>query len=174
MSQTIKLRSSTTSSEVRRVLASHRGQAMIETVLAVIIVTFVFLTLFKLSHALTGKILLEHAAMRVARARAVGLNGFMCVKTARVAILPVAGERTWPAEDDGQEDGDEVSRARLYMMTPDGAYADGLLQYENWPRLGLTCGSAGDTHTSLKTDWFDLKGEAVLDSFPVYMNDMGL
>ena len=67
------------------------GQAMVETVLAVLIISFLFLALFKLSHMLTGKIMLEHAAMRVARARAVGMNEFMCLKAARVAVIPVAG-----------------------------------------------------------------------------------
>ena len=78
------------------------GQAMIETVLAVLIITFVFLGLFKLSHMLTGKIMLEHAAMRVARARAVGFNDFMCVKTARAAVrvascAPRSGEPKVPS-----------------------------------------------------------------------------
>ena len=45
---------------------------MLETVLAVLCITFAFFALFRLSHMLMGKILVEHAAMRVARARAVG------------------------------------------------------------------------------------------------------
>ena len=57
----------------------RRGQAMVETLLAVLVITGLFLALFKLSHMLTGKIMLEHAAMRVARARAVGMNEFMCI-----------------------------------------------------------------------------------------------
>ena len=69
---------------------------MVETVLAVLVVSAVFFGLFRLSRLLTGKILLEHAAMRVARARAVGFNDFMCRKTARVAVIPVAGKRLWP------------------------------------------------------------------------------
>ena len=79
----------------------RRGQAMIETVIAVLIVTFAFLVLFRLSQMLMGKIMLEHAAMRVARARAVGFNDFMCIKAARVASIPAAGKRVWPA--DGEE-----------------------------------------------------------------------
>ena len=74
----------------------RRGQAMVETVLAVLIVSAVFFGLFRLSRLLAGKILLEHAAMRVARARAVGFNDFMCRKAARVSVIPVAGKRLWP------------------------------------------------------------------------------
>ena len=74
---------------------------MVETVIAVLIITFVFLGLFKLSQMLMGKIMLEHAAMRVARARAVGFNDFMCIKAGRGAGIPAAGKRVWPA--DGEE-----------------------------------------------------------------------
>ena len=150
------------------------GQAMIETVLAVLVITFLFLALFKLSHMLTGKIMLEHAAMRVARARAVGMNEFMCVKAARVAVIPVAGERLKPGKGDERGDMSESALARMYMRTPDGSYADGLLRYENWKDLSVVPGRGGASHTAMKTDWFDLRGEAEVDTFPVYMNDLGL
>ena len=153
---------------------SRRGQAMVETLLAVLVITGLFLALFKLSHMLTGKIMLEHAAMRVARARAVGMNEFMCLKTARVAVIPVAGERLKPGKDDERKDMSESALARMYMRTPDGSYADGLLQYENWNDLSVTPGRGGASHTAMKTDWFNLTGEAEVDTFPVYMNDLGL
>ena len=153
---------------------SKSGQAMIETVLAVLVITFVFLTLFKLSHMLTGKIMLEHAAMRVARARAVGMNEFMCLKAARVSVIPAAGKRLKPGPDDTREDMSESALARMYMRTPDGSYADGLLQYENWKDLSVTPGRGGASRTAMKTDWFNLTGEAEVDTFPVYMNDLGL
>ena len=73
-------------------MARH-GQAMLEALLAVCLVTSAFLALFTLSQMLTGKILLQHAAMRVARARAVGFNDFMCRKSARVAVIPISSRR---------------------------------------------------------------------------------
>ena len=73
------------------------GQAMLETVLAVFFITLVFLAVFQVAHMVTTKILLDHAAARAARARAVGFNEWMCLKSARVAMIPVAGPRTWPA-----------------------------------------------------------------------------
>ena len=146
---------------------------MVETVIAVLIITFVFLSLFKLSQMLMGKIMLEHAAMRVARARAVGMNEFMCVKAGRVAVIPVAGERLRPGKDDERKDISETALARMYMRTLDWSYANGLLRYENWDRFSIdTSGSV--THTAMKTEWFDLRGEAEVDAFPVYMNDEGL
>ena len=120
----------------------HSGQAMVETVLAVLIISFLFLALFRLSHMLTGKIMLEHAAMRVARARAVGFNDFMCVKTARVAVLPVSGKRLWPSEGEGV-DYDEPARVRAYLESTDPARARGLLEYEGWEHLSVDPGDGG-------------------------------
>ena len=153
---------------------------MLETVLAVLVITFVFLVLFKLSHLLTGKILLEHAAMRVARARAVGLNEFMCEKAARICVIPISGKRLQPADDDERTDISETAIARMYMRTPDSGYADGLLRYEGWNDLSVTPGRGGASLTAMKgreddwTSWTVLRGEAEVDGFPVYMNDQGL
>ena len=146
---------------------------MVETVIAVLVIAFVFLALFKLSQLLTGKIMLEHAAMRVARARAVGMNEFMCIKAGRVSVIPVAGERLQPGENDERKDVSETALARMYMRTPDSSYADGLLRYEHWDQFSIDIG--GDfTRTSMKTDWFDLNGEAEVDRFPDYLNNLGL
>ena len=152
----------------------RRGQAMVETLLAVLVITSLFLALFKLSHMLTGKIMLEHAAMRVARARAVGMNEFMCLKAARVAVIPVAGERLKPGKNDERKDMSESALARMYMRTPDSSYADGLLRYKDWDRLSLNSDGSGVTRTEMKTEWFDLRGEAEVDGPPIYMNNMGL
>ena len=152
----------------------RRGQAMVETLLAVLVITGLFLALFKLSRMLTGKIMLEHAAMRVARARAVGMNEFMCLKVARVAVIPVAGERLKPGKDDERKNMSESALARMYMRTPDSSYADGLLRYKDWDNLSLNPDGSGVTRTEMKTEWFDLRGEAELDGPPIYMNNMGL
>lgn len=148
---------------------SRRGQAIIETVLAVLVITFVFLMLFNLSHVLTGKILVEHAAMRVARARAVGFNDFMCLKTARVAVIPVAGKRLWPT-DEKFSAGNELARVRTYLESPDAARANGLLDYENWKTLSVDAGDGGQSVVNLKTGWFKVEGKAgVEDGYTYYM-----
>ena len=152
----------------------RRGQAMVETLLAVLVITGLFLALFTLSRMLTGKIMLEHAAMRVARARAVGMNAFMCEKVARVAVIPVAGERLKPGKDDERGNMSEPALARMYMRTPDSNYADGLLRYANWDKLTIDPNTGGATHTAMRTDWFDLRGEAEVDTAPIYMDNLGL
>ena len=142
---------------------------MIETVLAVLVVTFIFLMLFNLSHVLTGKILVEHAAMRVARARAVGFNDFMCLKTARVAVIPVSGRRLWPT-DEKFTAGNELARVRTYLESPDAARANGLLDYENWHTMSVDAGDGGQSVVNLKTGWFKVEGKAgIEDGYTYYM-----
>ena len=154
---------------------------MVETVLAVLFVSLVFLVLFKLSHQLTGKILLEHAAMRVARARAVGLNDFMCEKAARVAVLPVAGRRLWPTGEDALNWDEERHRVSDYMASEDEARARGILEYEGWQTLDVRPGDGRDARVSLGFSLFDgavqydLEGRAgVESSASLYMTDQGL
>jgi hypothetical protein len=160
--------------KAKEMAASARsGQAMIETMLAVIVVTFLFLTLFKLSQMLTGKILLEHAAMRAARARAVGLNDFMCLKAARVAVIPAAGKWTWPQEP-GFDQAMELARTAIYMATPNGAGARGVLDYEGWQSFRLEADRTGQARTRLSNEWFDLEGQAALEeNFTLFMTDQG-
>jgi len=164
---------------------ARSGQAMIETALAVLVITFMFFSLFKLSRLLTGKILVQHAAMRVARARAVGFNEFMCQKAARVAVIPVAGARTWPTGEDEIGYSEELARIGIYMQTATAAIARGVLDYEGWQCLSVNAGDGTESTVRLKTCWmgeedskwfgFDLKGKAGIErNYPFYMNDAGL
>ena len=121
---------------------SRRGQAIIETVLAVLVITFVFLMLFNLSHVLTGKILVEHAAMRVARARAVGFNDFMILKTARLGAMSVSGECYTRMNDDrAPSTATLVSRMGSYLQTASPSETEGILDFELWRdgNLGWSC-----------------------------------
>jgi hypothetical protein len=148
---------------------------MLKALLAVCLITSAFLALFKLSHMLTGKILLQHAAMRVARARSVGLNSFMCTKAARVSIIPVAGERIWPIGEDAIGWNEEIFRISDYLAAPDNPHARAILEYENWGALGVNAGDGTFSSVSLGTDWFNLSGEAGVERHaPFYMKDQGL
>ena len=167
--------------ERMRMTRAHHGQAMIETVLAVLIITSVFLALFKLSHMLTGKVLLEHAAMRVARARTVGLNEYMCVKAARVAVIPVAGERIWPTGSDAIDWPMELARLPDYMGAENDAFARAILDYEGWGRLSVEPGDGRDSRVGLGFSLFDgsftyeLEGKAGIEAnASLYMNDQGM
>lgn len=152
----------------------RKGQALLETLLAAVVLTFAFLALFRLSHMLTGKILAEHAAMRVARARTVGLNNFMCVKAARIATIPVAGRRLWPLG--GEFDHDiERARSQIYMATLTPSIARGVLEYEGWGRLGVSPGDGTGSEVSIENEWFSLEGSASLEhNYDLYMYNAGL
>lgn len=162
-------------------LRFRHGQAMIETVIAVVIISFAFLALFRLSHMLTAKVLLEHAAMRVARARTVGLNEYMCTKAARVAVIPVAGERLWPRGEDAIDWSMELSRLPDYMFSENDAYARAILDYEGWHRLRVNPGDGRNARVALGFSLFDgtfeydLEGRAGVEAnATLYMNDQGL
>ena len=154
---------------------------MIETVLAVFFISFAFIVMFRLAYMLTSKIFLEHAAMRVARARSVGFNDFMCRKSARVALIPVAGKRLWPTGDDAIDWNMELSRIPIYMSTRSESIARGVLEYDGWNRLSIEPGDG----TSVKIsqgfslfggeETFRLGGKAgVENNASLYMEDNGL
>lgn len=150
--------------------AAKPGQVMVETVIAVLIITFVFLGLFSLSRLLNEKILLEYAAMRTARARTVGLNDFMCQKSAKVAVIPVAGPRIWPQ---GEEYDDSMELARLgdYMRSCDCAHARGVLDYANWDDFKISIGDGSDS----RVKFGNLEGRAGIErNATYYLNDWGL
>lgn len=156
---------------------SSKGQAMIETVFAVLFITFIFLGLFVLSRMLTAKILLEHAAARAARAKAVGFNDFMCRKTARVAMIPVAGKRLWP-ETGGYG---ELSRIPIYLSSADEGAARGILEYRWWNTMKLDVDSENgfapkvSASVRMQTDEFTVEGRSEIEShYPLYMQDGGL
>lgn len=161
-------------SDVPRV---HAGQAMIETVLAVLFITFLFLAAFQVANMLSARILLDHAAARAARAKAVGFNDFMCLKSARVAMIPVAGRLVWPSEGVF----DEAARVPIYLSTDNESLARGVLEYERWETTDVDVSSGGgmgstvESHVRMYTDDFNMDGEAEIEShYPFYMNDQGL
>lgn len=143
---------------------------MVETVLAVLIITFIFLGLFELSQFLTRKILLEHAAMRVARARTVGFNDFMCLKSARVAVIPIAGKRLWP-EGDEFDSSMELARLGEYLSSENGSRSRAVLDYADWDRFKVSIGSGQDSRVTFD----DFEGRAgVEQNATLYLNNQGL
>jgi len=72
------------------------GQAMVESMLVLLLMTVVFFGLFQFFYAAAAQDVLDHAAARAARARTVGFNRWMTVKAARVAAIPVSGKMITP------------------------------------------------------------------------------
>lgn len=148
-----------------------RGQVMLETVLAVIFVTFVFLVLFELAYSTNERIILDYAAQRSARAKTVGLNDFMCRKTARLAAIPVSGSRQWPT---GDEEFDALNKFRNYLESEDESTAFGILRYSRWEDMDLNVYSGGglisDTKAEVRFAGGFIRGEAKVEAHaPYYM-----
>ena len=137
---------------------------MVETVFTIILTSLIFLALFQYAQLFSSKIILTHAAARAARARSVGFNRWMMLKSARVASIPAAGRRLIPAysgvdpaitaalqqnrvgdiwdlalRSDTRSPGImlESSRVPEYMGTVNGPTADNLLDYELWEDLSV-------------------------------------
>lgn len=110
-----------------------RGQAMIESVLALFFLLVCFFIAWDALKAFETKQFLAHAAARAARARSVGLNAFMVRKTARAAIIPVAGRSLVPASSRI----DEFRRVPNYLAAEDESLARGILDYEKWHTMVL-------------------------------------
>ncbi len=143
----------------------QHGQAMIESLLVVLLAVLCFLIIFQYGYGVSSKLILTHAAARAARARTVGLNEFMVEKTARAGMIPIAGKRLQPeglfldaatlrAIGDltpgqaidmvtrGQANRNlsqlEVARVPDYLTAENDATASGFLDYEGWNDLEST------------------------------------
>ena len=106
---------------------------MLETVLALFFLCLVFFLVVDYAETLKTRTILDYAAARGARARAVGFNDFMVTKTVRIATMAAAGKcRT--AEDEGHAPTAAFlnSRAGSYLQSEDESYAHGILDFELW------------------------------------------
>lgn len=153
-----------------------RAQAMVETLIAVLVIMLIFTSAFMLSRKLAARTLLDYGAARAARAKAVGFNDFMCRKSARAAIIPVAGKRLWPT---GQGI-DEVARVPIYLASENPPRANAILEYEYWHSTGIDVQSGmgiapvAEARVEMSTEEFEVEGNAKVEShFPFYMHDVG-
>lgn len=149
----------------------RRGQAMVEGVLGIILVSLILFISIHILRMMIAKILLDHAAARAARARAVGFNDFMCQKSSLVAIIPAAGVRTLPFSIS-----DEATRIPLFLASDSWEKANGILDYKWWDGARLHIDEHNgvspsiNISTSLKTDSFTVNGDAAVEShYPLYM-----
>lgn len=154
----------------------RRGQAMVETLIAILLIMAIFSGVYEITRKLEARTLLDHASARAARAKAVGFNDFMCEKSARVAMIPVAGRRLWPEEGGFSE----VSRVPIYLSAEDEALAHGVLEYEYWPSTGIRIRSGIGVSPVVEVDMdlvaedYDATGRAECEShYPFYMFDGG-
>ena len=138
----------------------RRGQALIETCLAVMMLCLILFGLLQISQLFAAREILQHAANRGARARTVGFNDFMVQKCARVAAIPVSGRLLEPvythadpalramlatmragelwdavlsdAVPPGTQAALELARIPDYLASENWAQARWILDYEYW------------------------------------------
>ena len=148
----------------RKLGRAHKaGQAMVETILVLFFLFLAFYTVFQFVDNFRAKLLVDYAASRVARARAVGMNDYMLEKTADVATMAAAGE-CYTKTDSGQRlsVGGLIDRSGDYLACEYSAQARQVLDFELW-RNGKTqasCPRAGSKLTAhviqLRPQFFDL------------------
>ncbi len=114
--------------------ASRRGQAILESLLVLIVLVAGFCFFFDFAYGAVARLLLANGTARAARAAAVGFNDFQQEKALKVGIIPVAGKRLVPA-DQRARGLNELSYVRAYLQCETAADARGMLDYERWHTL---------------------------------------
>lgn len=138
---------------------------MIESIIAMIVILLLFLALFNLSDQVRAKLLVENAAAKCARARAVGYNDFMVRKIAKLSTMPAAGKCLTPSDEEGATLSTQSRSGRIddYLMSEYEAQADAILDFDLWRDgktfIHATSGSSPATATVVqhrpKTTGFD-------------------
>lgn len=140
---------------------------MVESVVVMVVSCFFFFAVFQYANLLSAKLVLNHAAARAARARAVGLNHWMVEKSARAAAIPVSGRclteftegafgemgaaallslrrpgRIWDAalRASPRSARAQMERARIpdYMDSINSPTSSEVLDYERWEHFTVT------------------------------------
>lgn len=147
---------------------------MVETLIVVTFFTLVLLALFHYSQLVTAKLVLDHAAARAARARAVGMNDFMVTKTVRAAAIPVSGPCLSVFDGDERLGAwEERARVPRYLATEDAAEAAGCLDYERWGQLVRDV-SAGLSRVTARVGLGRVAGSYAIENHAAtYLNDEG-
>lgn len=167
------------------------GQAALETLIVVLIVSILLFGLLQVVLVLNGREILHHAAARAARSRAVGFNYWMATKALRVAAIPNSGQLlTWDASEEsgwyplgspGTKPGAvwdraleaeppesprvvfERARVPAYLVADNPFQAEPILDYAEWSRGSFW---HEEQHGALGTGTLKLR---VMQDFPLWM-----
>lgn len=132
-------------------LRSRTGQAMVESLIVLLVLVAGFLFFFDFSYGVVARLLLHNGVSRVARADTVGFNPFHQTKCYRVSMIPVSGRRTSSANTSSLQDPwVELAFVKAYLSSETASEARGILDYERWETL--------DHHVSRKNDLIHVSG----------------
>ena len=175
----------------RRRGGRSEGQAMLESLLVILVASFLLFTLLELARDFAGHEVRRHAASGAARARTVGFNKWMCTKVMRVAAIPNAGKMLEPAYEDfpdeelhaalesksptelwdwaltaeGGTDRAEMESSRIpnYLASEHEGVAGGILDYEGWKDLQADGLGGSSSALSPKTIEVNVRQRVPLD-----------
>ncbi len=106
---------------------------MLESIIAMFFLVFVFFLVADYAELLKTRTVMDYAAARAARARAVGFNDFMITKTLRIATMPAAGECiTTKGLGISPDASFLISRSGSYLETEHENETQGILDFELW------------------------------------------
>ena len=112
---------------------NRAGQAMVETIIALLFVLFAFLAVFQYADNLRAKLLLNYAAFRCARARTVGYNDYKLLKMVRLATMSAAGECLVTDDSGGPlATGGLRARMKTYLGCRFDGAARNVLDFDYW------------------------------------------
>ena len=106
------------------------------------LICLLLMGLFQLAQLFMAQEILDYAAGRGARAKAVGFNDFMVTKTVRIGAIANAGALTVPERSGGgpwaQWSRSESPRIPHYLQS-ESWQLDGVLKYAQWDSIGWSC-----------------------------------
>ncbi|MFA5342585.1 MAG: TadE/TadG family type IV pilus assembly protein [Kiritimatiellia bacterium] len=115
---------------------------MIESCIVIGLICLVLMGLFQLAQLFVAQEILDYAAGRGARAKAVGFNDFMVAKTVRIGAIANAGALTFPDRAQGgpwhQWTRQESPRIPHYLQS-DSWEIDSILNYALWDTIEWSC-----------------------------------
>lgn len=121
---------------------SREGQALIESCLVIGLLCLLLMGLFQMTQLFLAQEILDYAAGRGARAKAVGFNNFMVDKTVRIGAIANAGALTFPERIGGgpwvQWTHNESPRIPHYLQA-NSWELDSILDYTLWNSISWSC-----------------------------------
>ncbi|MBU0714405.1 MAG: pilus assembly protein [Verrucomicrobia bacterium] len=122
------------------------GQALIESCIVIGLICLLLMGIFQLAQLFMAQEILDYAAGRGARAKAVGFNDFMVSKTVRIGAIANAGALMVPEHSGGgpwiQWTRQESPRIPHYMQS-DEWELDFILNYALWDTIVWSSPASG-------------------------------
>lgn len=111
--------------------AGESGQSLIESCLVIAVLCVLFFGMVQMSRLFVAGEIIDFAAARGARAKAVGFNDFMIYKVVRVATIANAGPMKTPGFS-GSQFRVERRQIPLYLGAEYKGRLKAILDYEDW------------------------------------------